>query len=322
MNLPHSDGPKTSRGKIVVVGVGRVGATFAYTCVLRGLGTELVLVDLDRQRAEGEAMDIAHAVPFAHSMVVRPGELADCVDAEVVVISAGASQRTGETRLQLARRNVGVLEGILAAWEAHPPNGVVIIATNPVDVLTHVAANRLDLPWGRVIGSGTTLDTARLQVLLGEHYEVDPRSVHGFILGEHGDTEVAAWSLMRIAGMGVADFCRARGMGDSAAAMERVFANTRDAAYAIIERKGATHFAIGAALVRIVRAILRDERSVLTLSVPTRGILGLPDVSLSLPCVVGADGVRSCLEIPLARDERAALELSAEALADAIAQVS
>ncbi len=301
------------RDRIVVIGAGRVGATFAYSCVVDGLGSEIVLVDKDRRRAEGEAMDIRHSVPFARASSVRVGGLADCADAAVTVFAAGVSQRPGESRLDLARRNAAIFEEVLDELRAHDPPGVLIVASNPVDVLTQIASKRFASS-SRVLGSGTVLDSARFRVLLAAHYAVDPESVNACVLGEHGDSEVAAWSLSRVAGVPVDEFCRARGMAHDPDEMHRLFEQTRDAAYAIIERKGATHFAIAAALVRITRAVLRDERTVLTVSAPTAGRYGLPDLCLSLPCIVGGIGVEAALEIPLTEAESAALHRSARTI--------
>jgi L-lactate dehydrogenase len=307
--------------RVAVIGAGHVGATFAYALLLRGLASEIVLVDANRERAEGEAMDLAHAVPLTHPTRVWAGDYADCAGAAVTVIAAGAAQRPGEARLALLERNVAVVREVVGEIVRHDPAGLLLVASNPVDVLAYEAWRTSGLPAGRVIGSGTILDTARFRALLGQHFDVDPRSVHAYILGEHGDSQVPAWSIATIAGMPLTAYCAAHGIVCDRGDMDAIFRQTRDAAYAIIERKGSTYYAIGAGLARVVEAVLRDERSVLSVSTLIDGYAGIRDVYLSVPAVVGRGGVERVLRPALTPDEVARLQRSANVLREQIAQL-
>ncbi len=305
--------------KIAVVGAGRVGSTFAYTLAATGLVREIVIVDADAGRAEGEAMDIVHAVPFHRPVAVRPGTLADAAGAVVTVITASAAQRPGETRPMLLQRNVEALRGIVAGVVAANPGGLLLVATNPVDALTWAALKMSGLPSARVIGSGTVLDSARLRAELAAHYRVDARNVHAYVLGEHGDSEFVAWSTATLGNMGLPAYCAATGMSCTPGEMDAIALRVRNAAYEIIRRKGATNFAIAASLTRIIEAIVRDEASVLTVSTLVQGEYGIRDVCLSLPAIVGREGVQRVLPVPLAPGEVAALQRSAEAIRSAAA---
>lgn len=305
--------------RIAIVGAGRVGSTFAYALAASGLVHDIVIIDADTGRAEGEAMDIAHAVPFHRPVSVRAGTLADAAGAMVTVITAGAAQRPGESRPALLLRNVEVLRGILAGVVQANPDGLLLVATNPVDALTYAALRLSGLPGGRVLGSGTVLDSARLRAELAGRYDVDPRNVHAYVLGEHGDSELIPWSTTRIANMRLQDYCALTHASCGAQDLEAVAVAVRDAAYEIIRRKGATNFAIAAALTRIVEAIVRDEASVLTVSTLLQGQYGIEDVCLSLPAVVGRQGVRHLLPIPLSPDEEQALRRSAQVIRGALA---
>lgn len=304
--------------RVVVVGAGHVGSTFAYALLLSGLAAEIVLVDVDRKRAEGEAMDLAHAVPFAPATRIWAGDYADCAGAAVTVIAAGPGQRPGETRLDLGRRNASIVGSIAQRVAQQSPATIIVVATNPVDVLTYAAWRTSGLPRERVFGSGTILDTARFRALLADQLGVDARSVHAFIVGEHGDSEVPVWSLANVAGMGLGAFAEIARVGFDEAVKDELFRRTRDAAYAIIERKGATFFAVSAGLVRIVEAILRDQKTVLSVSSIIDGPHGLRDVALSMPAVIGRAGVERVLELPLAPDEVAGLRRSAAVLREAL----
>lgn len=308
----------TGERKIAVVGAGRVGSTFAYSLAASGLAREVVLIDANRERAEGEAMDIAHAIPFHAPVSVVAGGLEDAAGAAVTVIAAGAAQREGERRPELVRRNVEVLRGIVPAVVRANPHGLLLVTTNPVDALTFAALRLSGLPPARVFGSGTVLDTARLRSELAAHYHVDARNVHAYVLGEHGDSEFIAWSTAHLANVHLRDYCRMTGMSCTFADMEAIGARVRDAAYEIIRRKGATNFAIAAALTRIVEAVVRDESSVLTLSTLIDGHYGISDVCLSLPVVVDTTGIRRVLPVPLSDDEVARLRQSAEAVRAAL----
>lgn len=308
--------------RVAVIGAGNVGATFAYALLLSGLASEIVLIDRNADRAAGEAMDLAHAVPFSRPTRIWAGDYDDCASAAVTVITAGVGQRPGESRLDLARRNVEVFGEIVPRIAGVRPDGILLVTTNPVDVLTKVALDLSGMPPNRVIGSGTTLDTGRFRAALGELYRVDPRSVHAFIIGEHGDSEVPVWSLANIAGVRLGDLPAPVEGFDPDVARAEVFETTRDAAYRIIERKGATFYAVAAALVRIVEAILRDQRTVLSVSSLVDGTYGLRDVCLSLPSVVGRNGVEEVLPLSLSQDEMAALRRSATLLRETLDAVT
>jgi L-lactate dehydrogenase len=308
-------------GKVGLVGTGMVGSSFAYALMQRGLANELVLVDKDQARAEGEAMDLNHGLPFVRPMRISAGSYAQLAGCEVVVITAGANQRPGETRLDLLQRNAAVFREIVPQVVAASPNGIIVIATNPVDILTTISSEIAGLPVGRVIGSGTILDTARFRYLLGEYYRVDSRSVHAYIVGEHGDTELALWSLANIAGVRLRDFVGTNGKGYDQAAMDAVFEQTRTAAYEIIKRKHATYYAIGLGLLTIVEAILRDQRTVLTVSTLLNGQYGVEGIAIGLPTIIGKRGVEAVLDLPIAGDERAALQHSAQTLKERLAQI-
>ncbi len=300
--------------RVAIVGVGNVGATFAFALVMSGLAAEIVLVDANERRAEGEAMDLLHAVPFAKPVRIWAGSYADCAGAAVTVVTAGAAQRPGETRLDLVRRNDAILGDIVPAVARENPDGVLLIASNPVDVMTYRAIARARLPPERVLGSGTILDTARFRALLAAHVGVDPRSIHAFVIGEHGDSEVALWSGANIAGMSVDEFCDTHGIAFTDADRDAITERVCRAAYEIIERKGATYYAIGGGLLRLVEAILRDQRTVLSVSSRISDFYGIDDVCLSLPTIVGGNGVETVLRVGLSSSEAAALRRSADVL--------
>jgi L-lactate dehydrogenase len=300
--------------RIAVVGTGHVGATFAYALLLSGLAAEIVLMDADRARAEGEAMDLNHTVPFARPTRIWAGDYADCAGAAITVVCAGTGQRPGETRLDLLKRNADIFGKIIPEIARHNPDGILLIATNPVDILTYVSLRLSKLPAKRVIGSGTILDTARFRYLLSRHFNVDTRSVHAYIIGEHGDSEVPVWSLANIAGLRLNDFAVLNGTAIDDEAKDGIFRQTRDAAYHIIERKGATYYAVAAGLMRIVETILRDQRTVLSVSSVVNDYYGISDICLSLPTVVGRNGIERVLALHLSDDEVAGLKRSAEVL--------
>ncbi len=310
--LSEPDAPHPTR--IAIVGTGNVGASFAFALVMSGLASEIVMTDANRRRAEGEAMDLLHAVPFVATTRISVGSLEETAGAAITVISAGAGQKPGESRLELLARNSAIFAEIVPAVAQANPEGIIVVATNPVDILTYEACRLAGLPPGRVLGSGTILDTARFRALLAAHFEVDPRSVHAFIVGEHGDSEVPVWSSANIAGMQLTDYCAANGVPYDQAAMDAIFANTRDAAYQIIERKGSTHYAVAAGLVRICEAILRDQHTVLSVSSLVNDYYGIDDVCLSLPAVLGRDGVERVLRIGLSPEEASGIRRSADLL--------
>ncbi len=300
--------------RVAIVGAGHVGATAAYALLLSGVAPEIVLIDIDTRRAEGEAMDLAHAVPFSDPVRIWAGTYDDVEGAAVVVLTAGANQRPGETRLELLGRNAAILRDIIPQVVARAPNAILLMTTNPVDVLTWATLTTSAFSPQRVIGSGTILDTARFRSLLSQHFGVDARSVHAHIIGEHGDTEVAAWSIATIGGMPLADFQAASGRVLDDDSRQAIVERTRRAAYEIIARKGATYYAVAAGIVRIIQAIIRDESTVLTVSSRVSGSYGLEDVCLSLPCIVNRSGVAQLLDPPLTEDEVAALHHSATVL--------
>lgn len=305
--------------KIGIVGTGSVGATFAFALMLSGMATEIVLIDADQRRAEGEAMDLSHAVPFSMPVTIFAGDYPDLSNAVVTVIAAGAGQKPGETRLDLLKKNVAILEEIVPRIAQNNPEGIIVIATNPVDVLAHAALKLSGFPPSRVIGSGTILDTARFRYLLGRHFDVDPRSIHAAIAGEHGDSEVPLWSLANIAGVSLAEFARESGIPYDAETMQGLFEGTRDAAYGIIARKGATYYAVAAGLMRLVEAILRDQHTVLSVSSLVSDFHGIEDVCLSLPTIVGRAGIVRQLKPQLTDAEIAGVTRSAAILKAAMA---
>jgi L-lactate dehydrogenase len=289
--------------RVGLVGTGMVGASFAYALMQSGVADELILIDADSGRAEGEAMDLNHGLPFVRPMRIAAGGFGDLTGCDVVVVTAGANQRPGQTRLDLLRHNAEVIRSVVPKIVEANPDGVILVASNPVDILTQIAADLAGRPDGHVLGSGTILDTARFRFLLAEHYGVDPRSVHAYIVGEHGDTELAVWSLANIAGVRLGDFVGPGGRGYDRAALDAILENTRTAAYEIIRRKRATYYAIGLALLTVIEAILRDQRTVLTVSTPLKGRLGIDGIAASLPSIVGRGGVEEVLNIPMTPDE-------------------
>ncbi|RJP26005.1 MAG: L-lactate dehydrogenase [Candidatus Abyssobacteria bacterium SURF_5] len=310
------------RAKIVIIGAGAVGSTFAYTLVRVGLFGEIVLVDANRERAEGEAMDLNHGLFFAPHVEIRSGDYADCADAAIVAITAGAKQKPGESRLDLVQRNTEICKQIVANILKYTRDAILLMVTNPVDILTYVAHKVSGLPANRVIGSGTVLDSARFRYMLSEHCNIDPRNVHAYVLGEHGDSEVAAWSLTHIGGIPILQFCSACEINCSVEERKRISDAVRDSAYHIIEYKGATNFAVSLALDNIVGAIVRDSNSVLTVSIPLEGQFGLSNVALSVPAVINQNGVSRILQATLSEDELKGLERSAAALKNVISQLS
>lgn len=310
--------------KTGIVGSGFVGATAAYALVMRGVGRRLVLVDQNRVRAESEAADILHAVPFANPLEVTAGDYADLAGCRVVIVSAGVGQKPGETRLQLLGRNAQVFKQVIPNILQHAPEAVLLIATNPVDVLTHLAAQYaadFGVPSSRVIGSGTTLDTARLRSLIGRHLNVDSQHIHAYVLGEHGDSEVIPWSLVTVGGIPLAEFCTKGEISICPDDYEAIDQRVRRAAYHIIEGKGATYYGIGSAIARIVEVILQDERSILTVSTSMETVAGVKNVTVSLPNLVGGKGIIKTFFPHLNETETSALHSSAQVVRSVIDQL-
>ncbi|HEY5615438.1 MAG TPA: L-lactate dehydrogenase [Bacteroidota bacterium] len=307
--------------KIGIVGCGFVGSTAAYALIMRGVGREVVLVDANAARAAAEADDLFHAVPFANPLEVYSGEFKDLKGCRVVIIAAGSNQKPGETRLQLLGRNAAIFHEIVPKILDNAPDAVIVVATNPVDVMTHVTARFVaerGVASTRVIGSGTTLDTARFRALLSRQLGVDARHVHGYVLGEHGDSEVLTWSLASVAGMPLEEFCRQRHTVLDEPAKNQIDERVRRAAYSIIAGKGATYYGIGSAIARIVDTILKDQRSILTVCTPVADVFGIKNVTVSLPHLVGGDGVLATFPPPLNAAEQKLLTASAELVANVI----
>ena len=300
--------------KVAVVGCGFVGSASAFALMESGLFSEMVLIDVNKEKAEGEALDISHGLPFAKPMQIYAGDYKDAADAAVVVVTAGAGQKPGETRLDLVKKNVGIFKSIIPEIAKYNKDGILLIVANPVDILTYAAAKLSGFPENRVFGSGTVLDTARLKYLLGEHLEIDSRSVHAFIIGEHGDSEIAAWSSANVSGIPLNDFCEMRGHYEHDKSMKRIADDVKNSAYGIIEKKGATYYGIAMSVRRICEAIIRDEKSILPISSIQHGDFGIDGVALSMPAIVGRDGVLGSVPIKLNDEEIAALQESANTL--------
>ena len=288
---------KVNSRKVAVIGCGFVGSSSAFALMQSGLFSEMVLIDADTKRAEGEAMDISHGISFARPMQIYAGNYDDITDAAIIVITAGANQKPDETRLDLIKKNAAIMKSIVGEIKKRDFGGILLIVSNPVDILTLIALKESGYPSNRVIGSGTVLDTGRFKYLLGEHLDVDSRSVHAFIIGEHGDSELAAWSNARIGGLKVNDFCELRGHFNHEQSMKKIFENVRNSAYEIIERKHATYYGIAMAVKRICEAIVRNEKSILPVSSLMTGEYGLNDVVLSIPAVVDETGVKKVIHI-------------------------
>lgn len=307
--------------KAAVIGCGFVGSTIAYALMQKGTFSELVLLDANHAKAEGEAMDISHGLPFAHAMDIREGDYEDIADASVVIITAGANQKPGESRLDLVQKNAVIMRSIIREIKSVKCEGILLIVSNPVDILTQVALEESGFPKERVIGSGTVLDTARLKYLVSEKLKVDSRNVHAFIVGEHGDSELAVWSCANIYGIGLEDFARMRGYRDFEKEKDELYHAVRDSAYEIIERKGATYYGIGMAAARIAESIVRDSHTVAPVSVSLNGEYGISGLCLSIPAVIGRDGAEQILEINFSEEENGKLRESAEELKNVLAQL-
>ena len=306
--------PKVNNRKVAIIGCGFVGSATAFALMQSGLFSEMGLVDVNHQKAEGEAMDISHGEAYARPMNIYAGNYDDIADAAIIIITAGANQKPGETRLDLVQKNVGIFKTIIPEIAKRNYQGILLIVANPVDILTYTALKLSGLPENRVIGSGTVLDTARFREILGTHLGVDSRSVHAFIVGEHGDSEIAVWSTANVAGVPINKFCELRGHYNHVQAMKKIAEDVKNAAYEIIERKTATYYGIAMALKRICEAIVRDEKSVLPVSNMMHGAYGIDDITLSMPAVVGKNGVEVQMPISLSMEEATALKKSADIL--------
>ena len=300
--------------KAAIIGCGFVGASSAFSLVHKGLFSELVLIDANHAKAEGETMDLSHGRPFTSPMKIYAGTYDDISDCSLIIITAGANQKPGETRLDLVHKNVSIFKSIIPEITKRNFEGILLIVANPVDILTYAALKISGYPKERVLGSGTVLDSARFRYLLSEHLNVDSRSVHAYIIGEHGDSELAVWSSANVSGIGINDFCELRGHYQHDEAMDRIYRTVRDSAYEIIERKGATYYGVAMAVSRIAESIIRNEHSVLPVSSLMEGEYGLTDLCISVPTIVSAKGAEQVLEIPLSPEEKEKLQKSAAEL--------
>lgn len=316
--MNQKDNIQIDRQKVAIIGCGFVGAACAFALMQSGMFSEMVLIDVDKSRAEGEAMDISHGVPFAKPAKIYAGDYDDIRDAAIIVITAGANQQPDETRLDLVHKNVKIFQSIIPQIREREYGGILLVVSNPVDILTYVAAKLSGFTENRVIGSGTVLDTARLKRAVAEHLTVDSRSVHAFIIGEHGDSEIAAWSGANISGIPLSDFCELRGHYKHEENTTRIAEAVKKSAYEIIEKKQATYYGIAMSVKRICEVILRDEKSILPVSSMMYGEYGISDVALSMPAIVGKNGVETKVPIPLSDEELDRLRQSASMLRDVL----
>jgi L-lactate dehydrogenase len=290
--------------RVALIGTGFVGSSYAFALLNQGVTEELVLIDLNKEKSEGDAMDLNHGLPFAPSRTkIWFGDYSDCKDADLIVLTAGANQKPGETRLDLVEKNTAIFKGIVSNIMASGFDGIILVATNPVDILTYVVWKFSGLPKERVIGSGTILDTARFRYLLGDYFDVDTRNVHAYIIGEHGDTELPVWSHADIAGITISEWTKNK-TGFNKDDLNDIFLNVRDAAYHIINRKGATYYGIAMGLVRLTKAILQNENAVLTVSAYLNGEYGHKDIFIGVPSVVNRNGIREVVELTLNNEEQ------------------
>lgn len=303
--------------KVAVIGCGFVGSASAFALMQSGLFSEMVLLDSDTQKAEGEALDISHGTPFARPMKIYAGSYDDIVDAAIIVITAGANQKPGETRLDLVKKNVEIFKNIIPQISQRECHGIILVVTNPVDILTYTALKISGFPSNRVIGSGTVLDTGRMKEILGKMLKVDSRSIHAFIIGEHGDSEIAAISSANVSGTPLDDFCKSHAEGEIKD-LDKIAEEVKNSAYEIIERKHATYYGIAMSVKRICEAIVRDEKSILPISSIMEGEYGIENVALSMPAIVGKDGMESKIPIALNYDELNKLQESAKTLKQVI----
>ena len=305
---------KVNLRKIAIIGCGFVGSASAFALMQSKMFSEIVLIDADKDKAEGEAMDISHGIPFVGNMKIYSGDYDDIVDASIIVITAGAGQKPGETRLDLVHKNVGIFKSIIPEIAKRNCRGILLVVANPVDILTYTALKLSGFEENRVIGSGTVLDTARLKYQLGEHLSVDSQSVHAYIIGEHGDSEIAVWSSVNVSGIALDDFCEMRGHYNHDKSQENIAEKVKNSAYEIIAKKRATYYGVAMAVKRICEAIIRDEKSILPISSMMHGEFGIDDVVLSMPSIVGANGLETKVPISLSDEEKVNLKKSADTL--------
>ena len=305
--------------KIAIVGVGNVGSTFAFSLMISGLAREIVLIDKNEILAKGECMDLNHGVSLSHPTKIYTAGFESCEDADIIVITAGANQKPGQSRTDLTKANVAIFKEIIPAISKHAGNAILLVVTNPVDILTYVTLKLSGLPANRVIGSGTVLDTARLKYMISEYCNVDPTNIHAYIIGEHGDTELPVWSNATIGGMDIETYCSDyAGLGDAKSDLVEIFMKVKNAAYQIIQAKGATNYSIALALVKITKSILRNENSILPVSTLITDYCGISDVCISIPSVVNINGVQQYLKLELSDQEQELFKNSANALKNII----
>jgi L-lactate dehydrogenase len=307
--------------KIAVIGAGGVGATTAYALMVQGVGSEIVLIDLNKDKAEGEAMDLRHGASFVNPVDIYAGDYEDLADAKLIIITAGAAQKPGETRLDLIKKNTGIFKNIIPSITKYNKDGILLVVTNPVDILTYLTYKISDFPANRVLGSGTVLDSSRFRSLLSKNCGVAASNVHGYIIGEHGDSEVPVWSLTNIAGTQIDNYCPICKKDCEDNHFKEISDQVKNAGYEIIDKKGSTFYAVALAVSRIARAILRDENAVLTVSSLMKGYYGVEDMSLSLPTLINSNGIKNVLELPLAEAEEKAFKESAQHLKDNISEL-
>ncbi len=313
---------KKTRSKVAIIGCGNVGSTFAFSLMISSIAREIVLVDRNERRAKGECMDLNHGASFVQPVNIYSAGYEGCKNADVVVITAGAKQKVGQTRIDLVQANAEIFRDIIPKIAKHADNAILLVVTNPMDILTYITLKISGFPSSRVMGSGTVLDSSRFRYLISEHCNVDPRNVHAYIIGEHGDTELPVWSHANIGGMVLAQYCPiCNSSCNHRKELKNIFEDVKSAAYKIIEAKGATYYAIGLALVRIVQSILRDENSVLPVSTLINDYCGINDVCLSIPSVVNRNGVEKFLKLDLSRKEQEQFKHSAEILKDIIKKI-
>lgn len=304
----------TKKTKISIIGAGFVGATCAYSLMIKGLTSEIVIVDINKEKALGEVMDLGHGVSFVNPVNIHSGDFCDTKNSDIVIITAGAAQKEGETRIDLINRNLSIFKSIIPEIVKYNPNAILLVVSNPVDILTYITYKLSGFPKEKVIGSGTVLDTSRFKYLLGKQFDIDSRNIHAYIMGEHGDSEIATWSLTSVAGMNVDEYASKICNQYEDFSKENILKDVKNAAYQIIEKKGATYYAVGLAVSRIVEAILRNEHSILTVSSLLNGEYNINNICLGVPCIVGADGIKDVLQVPLNEEELTQLTHSADTL--------
>ena len=308
----------TKGNKISIIGAGFVGSTTAFALMTSGLVSQIVIVDINKEKAEGEAMDLSHGVSFVRPIDITSGEYEDTKDSDIVIITAGIGQKPGDTRLDCITKNLKIFQSIVPEVVKYSPNSILLVVSNPVDILTYMTYKLSGFPSNRVIGSGTVLDTSRFKYMLSQHFEVDARNIHTYIMGEHGDSEIATWSLTSIAGMNVDEYCNVCLKKCGGEVKSNIYKEVKEAAYKVIQKKGATYYAVALAIKRIVEAILRNENSILTVSSLLKGEYGIEDIYMGVPTILGREGVKKILQVKLNKEESIQLIESAKILKEVI----